>query len=118
MRHGLCDGFMGGHASIGLAMKLAALAEASNTPFMLQQTGGNINQAFLAHEAAVFHMASLDHVNLCHLWKEQVTHEEMPVISGSIALPQGPGLGVTLDRKKLKHFAESPRPKQTKFLNL
>ena len=116
MRHGLCDGFMGGHASIGLAMKLAALAEASNTPFMLQQTGGNINQAFLAHEAAVFHMASLDHVNLCHLWKEQVTHEEMPVISGSIALPQGPGLGVTLDRKKLKHFAESPRPKQTKFL--
>ena len=46
MRHGLCDGFMGGHASIGLAMKLAALAEASNTPFMLQQTGGTINQAF------------------------------------------------------------------------
>ena len=116
MRHGLCDGFMGGHASIGLAMKLAALAEASNTPFMLQQTGGTINQAFLAHEAAVFHMASLEHVNLCHLWKERVTHEEMPVISGSIALPQGPGLGVTLDRKKLKHFAESPRPKQTQFL--
>ena len=116
MRHGLCDGFMGGHASIGLAMKLAALAEASNTPFMLQQTGGTINQAFLAHEAAVFHMASLDHVNCCHLWKEHVTHEEMPVISGSIALPQGPGLGVTLDRKKLQHIAESPRPKQTRFL--
>ena len=116
MREGLCDGFMGGHAAVGHAMKLSAMAESTNTPFMLQQTGGTINQAFLAHEVAVFPMAVLDHVNGCHLWKEQVTREDMPVVGGSVALPDGPGLGVSLDREKLKRLAQAPRPRQTRFL--
>ena len=116
MRDGLCDGFMGGHAPVGHAMKLSAMAESTNTPFMLQQTGGIINQAFLAHEVAVFPMAVLDHVNGCHLWKEQVTREDMPVVGGSVALPEGPGLGISLDREKLKRLAQAPRPKQTRFL--
>ena len=41
MRHGLCDGFMAGHAPVGHAAKLAGMAESANTPFMLQQCGGN-----------------------------------------------------------------------------
>ncbi|MDE2757095.1 MAG: hypothetical protein OXI92_11180, partial [Acidobacteriota bacterium] len=116
MTEGLCDRFMGGHAAEGHAMKLSAKAESTNTPFMLQQTGGTINQAFLAHEVAVFPMAVLDHVNGCHLWKEQVTREDMPVVGGSVALPDGPGLGISLDREKLKRLAQAPRPRQTRFL--
>ena len=68
MRKGLSDGFMSSHAGIGSAMKLAAMAESTNTPFLLQMAGGTINQAFLAHQAAVYPMASLDHVDLCNLW--------------------------------------------------
>ena len=116
MKHGLCDGFMAGHAPVGKAMKVAAIAESNNTPFMLQQVGGIINQAFLAHEAAVFPMATLDHVNGSHLWKEDVIREKMPVVGGSIAVPKGPGLGITLDHQKLNQLAEASRPKQTRFL--
>lgn len=113
---GAADGFMAGHAPIGQAMKIAAIAEQMQKPLMLQQAGSYINQAFLAHEAAVFPTATMDQVNLAELWKEHVTHEEMPITDGSIALPDGPGLGVTVDREKLKHLAQNPRPKYKPFL--
>ena len=116
MQHQLCDGYMAGHSPIGHAMSVAALAETTNTPFMLQQAGGTINQAFLAHEAAVFKMATIDHVNLCHLWKDDVTVETMPVVGGSVQVPNGPGLGVSIDRNKLGKYSSQPRPKQSRFL--
>ena len=112
----LCDGFMAGHAPVGEAMRLAAIAESTNTPFMLQQCGGTINQAFLAHEAAVFRMATIPHVDLAHLWTDDITVERMPVLGGSVAVPEGPGLGVTLDREKLLRYERAPRPRQTRFL--
>lgn len=112
----LCDGYMAGHAAIGLATKAAAIAEATHTPFMLQQGGGTINQAFLAHEAAVFKMAVLDHVNLDNLYKDDVTTARIPVVDGSIAVPQGPGLGVQLDREKLERYKKTPKPAPVKLL--
>jgi L-alanine-DL-glutamate epimerase-like enolase superfamily enzyme len=107
MLHQLCDGFMAGHAPVGEAIRLAAMAETTNTPFMLQQSGGTIIQAFPAHEAAVFKMATIDHVDACHLWKEDVTVETMPVVTGSVAVPDKPGLGVTLD---LRNMPKRPGP--------
>ena len=112
----LCDGYMAGHAAIGVAAKVAAVAEATNTPFMLQQGGGTINQAFLAHEAAAFKMAVLDHVNLDNLWKDDVTTERFSVVGGSIAVPKGTGLGVTLDREKLEKFSKTPSPAPVRLL--
>jgi hypothetical protein len=112
----LCDGLMAGHAPVGLAVKIAAVAEAANTQIMLQQVGGTINQAFLAHEAAVFPMATIDHVNGVHLWKDDVTRETMPVIQGSVRVPEGPGLGLTLDREKLARYRSAPRPAYRPFL--
>jgi L-alanine-DL-glutamate epimerase-like enolase superfamily enzyme len=112
----LCDGVMTGHAPVGLAMKVSALAEATHTPFMLQQTGGRINQSFQAHEAAVFPLAVIPHYNDCNIWKEDVVTEPMPVVGGSVAVPDGPGLGVTLDRERLEKYERAPRPKQSRFL--
>jgi muconate cycloisomerase len=112
----LCDGFMAGHAPVGEAMRLAAIAEGTRTPFMLQQCGGTINQAFLAHEAAVFQMATIPHVDLAHLWADDITAKRMRVTGGSVAVPAGPGLGVALDQEKLARYERAPRPKQTRFL--
>jgi L-alanine-DL-glutamate epimerase-like enolase superfamily enzyme len=114
--NGSADGYMAGHAPIGHAMRIAGVAEHVNKPLMLQQAGTYINQAFLAHEAAVFPTATMDQVNLAELWNEHVTNEKMPIESGSIAVPEGPGLGVTVDVEKLKHLARRPRPKYKPFL--
>ena len=112
----ICDGFMGGHAAVGAAAKLAAVAEMTRTPLMLQNCGGIINQAFQAHQVAVFKMATIDHVNVCHLWKEDVTVEQMPVVGGCVQVPEGPGLGVTLDRAKLEKCAAQEPHERGRFL--
>lgn len=110
----MVDGYMAGHAPIGPALKAGALAEATNTPIMYQQTGGTINQAFLAHEVAVVKRAVIDHVNCCHLWKADVTTEAMSVVGGSVQVPEISGIGVTLDRDKLERCkVELPVPVPT-----
>jgi hypothetical protein len=112
----LCDGYMAGHAPLGLALKVGAVAELTNTPVMYQQCGGMINRAFLAHEAAVIRKATIDHVDLGHLWKEDVTREILPVVSGSVAVPSGPGLGVRIDREKLERYTQAPPEPTGRFL--
>ncbi|MBM4076388.1 MAG: hypothetical protein FJ267_12205, partial [Planctomycetes bacterium] len=94
------DGLMAGHASVGEAAKVASIADSVNLPIMLQQCGGTINQAFLAHEAAVFKMATIDHCSLLKLWKDDITNETFTVTDGHIEVPRGPGLGVTINHEK------------------
>ena len=110
------DGIIAGHAPIGKAIKTAAIAERLNTPLMYQQTGGIINQAFLAHEVAVFKMATIDHVNCCHLWDRDIVKEEMPITNGSVLVPNKPGLGVTLDREKLESLRITKPQEKGRFL--
>jgi hypothetical protein len=110
------DGCVLSRAAIPEAMRVGSLAEAANTPFMLQQVGGNITLAFLAHEASVLRMATIDHVNCCHIWKDDVTFERLPVVGGRVRVPEGPGLGITLDRDRLKQYAAAPRPRRDRFL--
>ena len=116
MVKGYADGHMIGHAPIGKAITKAGIAEYVGKPIMLQQCGGYINQAFLAHEASVFRMATLDHVNLAELWDDHVVNEPMPIKDGAIDVPDRPGLGVTLDEKKLREFKQIPQPQYEPFL--
>ena len=61
-------------------------------------------------------MATMDHVNLAELWNESVTNERMPIRNGAIDVPEGPGLGVTVNIEKLRHLAQAPRPQYKPFL--
>ena len=50
----------------------------------------------------------LEHVYLENLWKDDVIKERFSVVGGSIAVPKGPGLGVTFDREKLEKYKRGP----------
>ena len=113
---GVVDGHMCGHQPVASAAKVAAIAEHANIPIMLQNAGGTMNQAFLAHQAAVFKTATIDHVNLARLWKDDVTNENMPIKDGFVDLPKGNGHGITINFEKLKKYESAPRPKQEQFL--
>ena len=110
------DGCLISRFPVPEAIRAAHVAEAANAPFMLQHVGGNITLAFLAHEASVFKMATLAHIHCSHLWKEDVTVETLPVIGGSVKVPKGPGLGVTLDREKLRKLTAPQKPKRDRFI--
>jgi len=116
VRHGLCDGFVASRFPVGTNMRLAALAESTRMPFILQLPGGNLSMAFLAHQAAVYKMATLPGMPLNNLWKDDITVESMPIVAGSVQVPEGPGLGVTLDRQKYEKYAATSRPDPGRFL--
>jgi hypothetical protein len=102
---GLADGYMLGHSPVGEVIRRAGVFEAANVPFMLQNVGGNITRAFVAHMAAVFPMATLHHVNDCQMWAEDVVTPTFDVAGGTVRVPDEPGLGVTLDREALARWA-------------
>ena len=104
---GLADGYMLGHASPGQVIQRAGLFEAANVPFMMQNTGGNITRAFIAHMAAVFPMATLHHVTCTHLWAEDIVTPAIEVAGGTARVPEAPGLGVTLDRDALARWSSA-----------
>ena len=101
----LADGYMMGHYPAGEVVLRAGLFEAMNVPFMIQNVGGHITRAFVAHMAAVFPTATKPHVNTCELWAEDVVKERFPVEGGTIRVPEEPGLGVTLDRDALERWS-------------
>jgi D-galactarolactone cycloisomerase len=110
---GLADGYMMGHAPVGMVVRRAGLFEAANVPFMMQNGGGNITRAFVAHMAAAFDRATLHHVTCTHMWEEDVV-EPLEVVAGQVQVPEKPGLGVELDRdelERLKAAVPAPMPK-------
>jgi len=113
---GVADGYMLGHSPVGEAIKRAGLFEAANAPFMLQNVGGNITLAFVAHMGAAFDRATLHHVTATNLWEEDVVEPTFPVVSGQVRVPQTPGLGVKLDRGALERLKARPLPPLPKAL--
>ena len=53
------DAYMLGHQVIGEAVRRAGLFAADNSPFMLQNVGGNITRAMTAHMMAAFPVGEL-----------------------------------------------------------
>ena len=66
--------------------------------------------AFLAHQAAVFRDGDASWIPLANLWKDDSPSESMPVVSGSVQVPEGPGLGLKLDRQKYEKYGPPPGP--------
>jgi L-alanine-DL-glutamate epimerase-like enolase superfamily enzyme len=110
---GVADGYMLGHAPIGQVVSRAGLFESANTPFMIQNVGGNITRAMVVHMAAAFEQATLHHITDTFAWEEDVVHHPFEVIGGTVSVPEEPGLGVQLDRDilaKLKAADPMPMP--------
>ena len=111
---GLADGYMLGHAPVGEVVRRAGLFEAANVPFMMQNVGGYITQAFVVHMAAAFDRATLHHVTGSQLWAEDVVRPSPEVIGGQVSVPQDLGLGLELDRdalERMKAAVPEPMPK-------
>jgi L-alanine-DL-glutamate epimerase-like enolase superfamily enzyme len=107
---GLADGYMLGHAPIGMVVQRAGLFEAANVPFMTQNTGGNITRAMVVHMGAAFERANLHHVTLAHLWEEDPVEPDFKVVAGQVEVPEKPGLGLTLNYEKLERLKSIKPP--------
>lgn len=113
---GAADIYMLGHARIGEAQRRAGLFAAANLPFMLQNVGGNITRAMTCHMMAAFPTATFHFHSDTEIWKTDVVHERLEPLNGLVPVPQGPGLGLSLDRAALARLAALELPAQAPWV--
>ncbi|MFA6107703.1 MAG: mandelate racemase/muconate lactonizing enzyme family protein [Candidatus Latescibacterota bacterium] len=109
-----CDGFVVGGGAAGI-LRVGTLAAGFNKPFWLQLVGAGVTAAFAAHVGAVLSHAQLPYITTHELWQHDLLKERLPVVDGYIAVPQGPGLGVTVDEKAVQRYRvdeSEPTPRQ------
>ncbi len=99
------DAYMLGHSRIGDAVRKAGLFAASDSPFMLQNTGSDITRAMNVHMMAAFPSANFHFVNATtEVSSERFVTEPLNPINGFIRVPEQPGLGVELDMKEVERL--------------
>ena len=87
------DAYMLGHQLIGEAVRRAGLFAADNSPFMLQNVGGNITRAMTAHMMTAFPSANFHFISTTETWKSDVVSERLEPVNGFVRVPESPGLG-------------------------
>ena len=112
----VADAYMLGHGHIGTAIRRAGLFEAARVPFMLQNVGGNITRAMTAHLMSAFPTGDFHFFGDTETFASDVVKERLEPINGFVRVPEGPGLGVTLDRAELERLKQLELPEQPNWI--
>lgn len=111
------DAYMLGHSKIGDAVRRAGLFAASNSPFMLQNTGSDITRAMTVHMMAAFPSAHFHFVNATtEVSSARFVTEPLNPINGLIRVPEKPGLGVELDMDVVERLERIAPPTKPTFI--
>ena len=106
LRAGDFDGALCSHESIGNALAAAWTFAAANTPILLQYVGTGITTAFALQLGAVMPTATLPGVTASHAYVDDLILDHHPVQRGLMKVPEGPGLGITLDEEAVERFSK------------
>ncbi len=88
--------------------EIATLCRDRNKPFWLQMVGTGITTAFMAHLAATLPNATLPSVTCHELLEDDLLTERLEVKGGLLPVPDGPGLGVTIDEAAIARYRVEP----------
>lgn len=110
------DAYMLGHYKIGDAIRRAGLFAADNSPFMLQNVGGNITRAMTTHMMAAFPTATFHFFSDCEIWSADVVDQRLEPTNGFLKVCEEPGLGVTLNRGELERLVALKLREQPKWI--
>ena len=113
---GAADGYILGHARIGVAMRRAGLFAAANMPFMLQNVGGSITRTMTVHMQSAFKTASQHFHSDAETWQHDVVDERPEPINGFLRVSEKPGLGLTLNREKLEQLKAVRLPDKDRWI--
>jgi L-alanine-DL-glutamate epimerase-like enolase superfamily enzyme len=97
LQEDVCDGFVIGGGAAAL-MRQTTLSAAANKPFWLQLVGTGLTAAWTIQVGAVATHAQWPAVTCMHIWQDDLIEQPITVSGGYAAVPEGLGLGVTLDR--------------------
>ena len=103
----MCDGFVvsGGVARV---MRAGTLAAGFGKPFWLQLVGTGLTTALCAHLGAVLPFAQWPAVTCLNGYSDDLLAEPLTIRGGHLRVPEGPGLGVTVDEAALARYRMAP----------
>ena len=106
----VCDGFVIG-GDVARVIRHGTIAAEANKPFWLQLVGTGLTSLFSVHLAAVLTHARWPAVSCHQLYEHCLLAEPILVENGYARVPDGPGLGVDVDRDALERYRVPVRPK-------
>ncbi|RMG35335.1 MAG: dgoA protein [Planctomycetota bacterium] len=111
LREDVCDGFVVSGGAKRL-LDIAAVCAMADKPFWLQLVGTTITAYWSLHFGAVCSHATWPAVNCHQLYRHSLTVEPISVRDGLAAVPDGPGLGVELDRDVIDRLRVEKPPQR------
>ena len=104
--HGCADLYMVYHG-VGPSLARGYACAEANVSTVIQWTGGTLAKAMALHLGAV--IPNVSHtINLDDLYGEDITGGRIEVEEGSSPVPEGPGLGVSVDEVLLERIRQNP----------
>ncbi len=110
LRQDICDGFVVGGGASRVLQQAATLSEAHKI-FWLQLVGTGITATWALHLAAVLSHARWPAVNCFQLYTTQLIRPTLTLSNGLAAVPDVPGLGVSLDEEAVEQYRTEPKDK-------
>jgi L-alanine-DL-glutamate epimerase-like enolase superfamily enzyme len=90
------------------AMRVAALAERLDIPCVNHTYSYVLNAAASLHFLAVVHRTALFECQVTeNVIRAALDRDQLPLVDGCVAVPQGPGLGVVVDDRVLGRFVKA-----------
>ena len=103
LQEDVCDGFVIGGGATRVVQD-GHVAAAANKPFFLQLVGTGITATWSLHFGGVLTQAQWPAVNCHQLYVRHMVEPRISVFNGQAPVPEGPGLGVTLDEEAVAQF--------------
>jgi L-alanine-DL-glutamate epimerase-like enolase superfamily enzyme len=107
VRDEVCDGFVIG-GGVSRILREGTLAAAFEKPFWLQMVGTGLTTTLSAHLGAVLPFAQWPAVNCLNIYTDDLLAEPLSIQGGFVRVPEGPGLGITIDEEALARFRMKP----------
>lgn len=110
LKQEICDGFVLDGA-MSRAIGNARIAAEFNKPFWLQWVGSNLAATYGLHIQAVLTHALWPAIHCQHMYAEQFVNEPFRVSNGLTAVPNSPGIGVTVNWDVVEKYRCEPKAK-------
>jgi galactonate dehydratase len=96
-------------------LEAGTIAAVANKPFWLQLVGLGLTTAWSAQIGAVLTHAQWPAISCMHIWEHDLLTESFVIERGYMGVPEGHGLGVTLDEEAIDRYrvdGKATRPRQ------
>ena len=107
IREDICDGFVIG-GGVSAVLRNSILAGAFHKLFWLQMVGTGLVTALCAHLGAVLPNAQWPAITCLNNYTNDLLVEPLTIKGGYLKVPDGPGLGVTVDEEALERYRMAP----------